>query len=194
MLPIIAYHLTFTTYGFWLPNDPRGSGSRVVWSEPLAAHGAATFVADRRRSRARCAHDPAVRVAAQADLKHPPVLLDAARRAAVRRGLTVYTERTNEALELAAVLKDHVHVLVHRGARQWEQIEAGVKAKATLAMSEGSCHPFQPDGKGRRHTPWAENGWCTYLHNDEDVERTRRYIRKNLARAGLSGELWQNSV
>ena len=26
---VIAQHLVFTTYGFWLPNDPRGS-----WSEP----------------------------------------------------------------------------------------------------------------------------------------------------------------
>lgn len=27
---VIAYHLILTTYGFWLPNDPRGSGSDPV--------------------------------------------------------------------------------------------------------------------------------------------------------------------
>ena len=27
---VIAYHLIYTTYGFWLPNDPRGSWSDFV--------------------------------------------------------------------------------------------------------------------------------------------------------------------
>ena len=34
---IIAYHLVWTVYGTWLPNDPRGSGSRFVASPALAA-------------------------------------------------------------------------------------------------------------------------------------------------------------
>ena len=25
---VIAYHVCICTYGFWLPNDPRGSGSK----------------------------------------------------------------------------------------------------------------------------------------------------------------------
>lgn len=36
---VIAYHLCWTAYGCWLPNDPRGSGSEVVRSERLAALG-----------------------------------------------------------------------------------------------------------------------------------------------------------
>ena len=27
---VLAYHLVFSAYGFWLPNDPRGSTSREV--------------------------------------------------------------------------------------------------------------------------------------------------------------------
>ena len=34
-----AYHAIFTTYGFWLPNDPRGSWSDFVRSWELFKHG-----------------------------------------------------------------------------------------------------------------------------------------------------------
>jgi len=31
---VIAYHAIFSTYGFWLPNDPRGSWSEFKESKP----------------------------------------------------------------------------------------------------------------------------------------------------------------
>ena len=37
---IIAYHAIFTTYGTWLPNDPRGSYSENVYNAELAELGA----------------------------------------------------------------------------------------------------------------------------------------------------------
>ena len=36
---VIAYHLVWTTYGSWLPNDPRGSGSHSVHSDALRELG-----------------------------------------------------------------------------------------------------------------------------------------------------------
>ena len=39
-LPIvIAHHLIWTLYGWWLPNDPRGSCSRVIRSDLLKQLG-----------------------------------------------------------------------------------------------------------------------------------------------------------
>ncbi|GAI66265.1 unnamed protein product, partial [marine sediment metagenome] len=32
---VIAYHAIFTTYGTWLPNDPRGSYSKEIYNEQL---------------------------------------------------------------------------------------------------------------------------------------------------------------
>jgi hypothetical protein len=32
---IIAYHAIFTTYGTWLPNDPRGSYSKTIYKAEL---------------------------------------------------------------------------------------------------------------------------------------------------------------
>ena len=36
---VIAYHLTWTAYGFWLPSDPRGSTSRYIASDVIAELG-----------------------------------------------------------------------------------------------------------------------------------------------------------
>ena len=36
---VIAYHAIRTTYGTWLPNDPRGSYSKAVYNAELASLG-----------------------------------------------------------------------------------------------------------------------------------------------------------
>ena len=36
---VIAHHLIWTLYGHWLPNDPRGSGSRELLDEKFAPLG-----------------------------------------------------------------------------------------------------------------------------------------------------------
>ena len=36
---VIAYHLIWTAYGWWLPNDPRGSMSELIASDIIAELG-----------------------------------------------------------------------------------------------------------------------------------------------------------
>jgi len=36
---VIAYHLIWTVYGWWLPNDPRGSGSSIVRNPAIGPLG-----------------------------------------------------------------------------------------------------------------------------------------------------------
>ena len=40
---VIAHHLIWTAYGCWLPNDPRGGGSRSVASDRIAELGELHF-------------------------------------------------------------------------------------------------------------------------------------------------------
>ncbi len=39
---VIAHHLIWTAYGWWLPNDPRGSTSHTIASDVLAEPGRGT--------------------------------------------------------------------------------------------------------------------------------------------------------
>ena len=45
---VLASHLIISAYGFWLPNDPRGSWSDFVGSWELLKFGPATKVNDSR--------------------------------------------------------------------------------------------------------------------------------------------------
>ena len=56
---LLAHHSILAFYGFWLPNDPRGSGSDYVANWELFRYGKATktdsSVSVVRRSRPRAA-------------------------------------------------------------------------------------------------------------------------------------------
>jgi hypothetical protein len=51
-----GYHAIWSCYGFWLPNDARGSWSNEVWAKHLRPFGEATKT-NSRRSLADAPHD-----------------------------------------------------------------------------------------------------------------------------------------
>jgi hypothetical protein len=69
---VIAFHSIFTAYGFWLPNEPRGSWSDFVAAWELRRFGPGTTVTT-RRSIAKTQYDHALKSRMQATLKHSPV-------------------------------------------------------------------------------------------------------------------------
>jgi hypothetical protein len=69
---LLGFHIVCSAYGFWLPNDERGSGSDFVRSEALTKFGPANPVGH-RRSVARKPCDPVIRQMARAALKYEPV-------------------------------------------------------------------------------------------------------------------------
>jgi hypothetical protein len=90
---IVGYHIIFSSYGFWLPNDPRGSWSEFVGSWELFRYGPATKT-NQTRSLAYRAHDRTLRKAAKSVLKYPPVHFTGLQARAVARGFAGYVERT----------------------------------------------------------------------------------------------------
>ena len=81
----IAYHVAFSAYGFWLPNDPRGSWSDYVFAPRLRQFGPATKV-HTRQSVARVEHDYRQRTAAKRALKYPAVVFNGYNRNRGNRG------------------------------------------------------------------------------------------------------------
>lgn len=112
-----AYHAIFTAYGFWLPNDPRGSWSDFVRSWELLKHGRATKT-NERRSLAHDRHDVARRRAAKMALRYPPVEFTGEQALQCVRGFAATAERSPYIIHATAILPDHVHLVVRRH-RQW---------------------------------------------------------------------------
>src|SRR5579859_4776723 len=84
-MKVLVAHVIVTAYGFWLPNDPRGSWSDFVGSWELLRYGPATKTVE-RRSVAHREHDRGIRVAAKTALRRPAVAFSGLQARAVGRG------------------------------------------------------------------------------------------------------------
>ena len=70
---IHGYHLILPAYGFWLPNDPRGSWSEFVGKWELVRFGKTTRSLSRRELCELTDAELADREAARRSLKYPAV-------------------------------------------------------------------------------------------------------------------------
>jgi len=189
--PIIAYHVVFSAYGFWLPNDPRGSWSEKVWAPNLVRFGP-PIPAATRRSVAAAPHDATLRLAAKAALLYPPVYFDAPQIECIAKGIGDEVRKYDLPVYAAALMPDHVHMVFARKAQKAEAWVGYFKRAASRLLRELGLHPFaeRPRDDGSLPTPWAEGGWRVYLHADEEVIRTIRYIEENPINAGLPRQQW----
>lgn len=124
---ILAYHAIFSTYGFWLPNDPRGSWSDYIRHWELLRFGPATKTT-LRRSLARDEHDIHARLEAKETLQHPPVLFTGEQALAVARGFAHAGAEAGYVFHACSILPEHVHLVVARHERPIERIVAHLKA------------------------------------------------------------------
>jgi hypothetical protein len=140
--PVRAFHLILTCYGFWLPNDPRGSGSTMVWSELLRDFGPPTYV-DSKASVVKRAHDADLRRAAKRALKHPPVRFTGVQARAVARGFRLELAKQNVDCFACAIMHDHAHLVVTRPSGSIEDLAVDPKAASVHELFEEGIHPLQ---------------------------------------------------
>ena len=184
----VAHHLILSAYGFWLPNDPRGSGSSFVGSDSLyGIAGRATKVED-GRSRAHDTHDRTARLAAKAALKNRPVLFTGVQARAIGRGISAHAEQAAIPIWACAIMPDHAHFVVAECGRDLDKMMLQFKAAATRQLLAEEIHPFQ----GQSPVPkcFAQGGWKVFL-KAETVERTIRYVEENPIKAGLPAQKWR---
>ena len=188
---VIASHVILSAYGFWLPNDPRGSWSDFVRSWELFRFGKATKT-DQRRSLAWDEHDRHRRLAAKKALKYPPVKFTGAQARAVGRGFGERVESSGLSVLACSILPDHVHMVVRRHSYHIEQIVNLLKGAATRRLVAEEIHPFARHARsdGRPPPMWAKGQWKVFLNNAADIERAIRYVEGNPMREGLPRQRW----
>ena len=184
------YHAIFSAYGFWLPNDPRGSWSDFVGAWELLKFGSATKTTE-RRSLAHDAHDRASRLAAKDALKYPPVRFDAACRAVIADGFAKACDESKIVLHACAIGFDHVHVVVARHAKSIEQVVGQFKGRATQTMRAAGCHPLRAHATGETlPTPWGERSWKVFLNDEAQLHAAIRYVQRHPEKEGLPPQRW----
>jgi REP element-mobilizing transposase RayT len=187
---IIGYHVVFGAYGFWLPNDPRGSWSNFVGSWELFRFGPATKTSD-RRSLAHRPHDPQLRLAAKAALARPAVKFSDAQAAAIGDGFASYVERSGLAVWACAIMSDHVHLVIGKPHIKIEQVVIQLKGDATQSLMKRRLHPFggMKDADGRPPKCFARGQWKVFL-DPGDVPRAIKYVEDNPAKEGKERQWW----
>jgi len=188
---VIGYHITIGAYGFWLPNDPRGSWSTEVWAEHLRPFGPASKV-DTRLSLARQEHDHALRLAAKRALKYPAVEFSGVQARAVGRGFAEAVDQLELTVYACSILPDHAHLVTARHPRDVEYVAGFLKRAATRRLNAEGLHPLAPYRRadGRVPGPWGGKGWKAYLNTPDQVRRCIRYVEQNPVREGLPGQRW----
>jgi REP element-mobilizing transposase RayT len=185
---IIATHAIFGTYGFWLPNDPRGSWSTFVGSWELYKYGPATTVST-RRSLARRPHDQKLRRAAKQSLAHPPVIFNGLQARAVGRGFANAVRDGGFVAYACSILPDHVHLVVGWHSRDINAIVGHLKSAASKQLRAEALLPFQSDGENL-DSPWVRGGWSVYLNSPSDVQRAIKYVVDNPVKEGKPQQKW----
>lgn len=185
---IRAYHVIFGMYGFWLPNDPRGSWSQFVASWDLFRYGPATKVTN-RRSHAWDEHDREQRLAAKNALKYPPVTLSGLQALSVARGLATVSESSGYRIHACAILPDHVHLVLGRHHYPIEQVIRRLKQAAGLKLKEDSVHPLGYV-QGPLPTVFARRFWNCFIDSDDYARAAIDYVQRNPLKEGKPKQIW----
>ena len=188
---VLGYHLILTLYGFWLPNDPRGSWSEFVRAWELRRFGPATKTRE-RRSLARDRHDVGLRLEAKQYLARPQVHLSGLQARAVARGFCRFVDRSGIVVYACAILPEHAHLVVRRHRYSIEEIARHLKADATCELKREGLHPFAdfPYANGTLPSPWARKEWKCFLFDEDYVRNAIRYVGRNPTREGCKAQAW----
>ncbi len=185
---IHAYHVIFGAYGFWLPNDPRGSWSEFVGRWELVRFGKATKSI--QRTELTPEEERSRREAKQA-LKYPPVEFTGLQARAVGGGFAKAIAKSGFSIWACAILPEHVHAIVARHRYKVEQIVGQLKGEATKELRRENLDPLAAHATAdTKPSPWADHCWKVYLDNEDAIQAAIQYVEENPIKEGKPKQNW----
>lgn len=174
---VIAYHLIWTAYGWWLPNDPRGSGSHTIASDVLAQLGELHYGRKKVQPFGRAVR--AFYDEAKDLLKYPLLTFDEAQRAIIAQAFAATIERQNYTCYACAIMPDHVHIIIRKHRDTYEQMVEYFQLWSARGLRAAGFRTHD-------HPVWTGgDGWGVFLDHPDDVRRTIPYIERNPEPLGL---------
>ncbi|REK19079.1 MAG: hypothetical protein DWQ37_02650 [Planctomycetota bacterium] len=185
---IRACHVIWGVYGFWLPNDPRGSWSEFVASWELARHGKATRGQLKSVERAELEK---WRKRAVESLRYPPVRLTGVQGHAVGVGFGNAVRKSKFTILACSILPEHVHLVVRRHRFSMEQVCILLKGEATKQLHREGRHPMAAFARnGKVPSLWQEGLWKVFLEDDEHIRAAIEYVEQNPVKERKRRQQW----
>jgi REP element-mobilizing transposase RayT len=178
---VAGFHLIWTAYGWWLPNDPRGSSSHEIRVERIAELG------DLHHGR-KPVQPPGQDIRhfydeARDALRHPLLTFDDDAIERIADGFAQVIAENRYTCYACAIMPDHVHALIrkHRDHAETmiEHLQTGSREKLIQAGRRAPTHPV-----------WGGPGWKVFLYSRADFVRVIRYIRDNPIKAHRPPQEW----
>lgn len=176
---VIAYHLIWTAYGWWLPNDPRGSTSRTIASDVIVELG------ELHHGRKRI--QPAGGVIrgfygrARDVLKFELLSFTPEEMRIIARSFAGLANGRPYTCYACAIMPDHVHVVMRKHKRTAEQMMQDLQDASRARLQESAR---------RGHPVWGGPGWKVFLFDPDDVRRTIEYVNQNPVKMHLPRQDW----
>jgi REP element-mobilizing transposase RayT len=180
-MTVIAYHLIWTNYGTWLPNDPRGSGLAVAYTSALAELGDVHLGRKKlqpARSTVRAFYE-----SAEPLLRHPVICFDAKQRSIVGEAFDGTMREHQYTCYACAILPDHTHLVIRKHKHDAETMIDNLHSESRALLIERGAVPNE-------HPVWTKGGWKVFLDTPESVWPRVRYVERNPMKEGLPKQSW----
>jgi len=158
-------HVTWSTYGVWLPGDPRGFRSR---------DGKVKSTGDYRFRGLPNKHEGLLEFSRES-LARPPVEQRAARRREVLGLLLEEASNIGIPIEALSVSRAHVHALLMLEPRAERRAVGRLKRRVSLR-----CRDWSPGGL------WGEACWIDVVQDKPHFDAVRGYILNHAEKEGAS--------
>lgn len=178
---VIAYHLIWTAYGWWLPNDPRGSSSHTIRNDLIAELGQLHH--GRKKAQPASGGIRAFYQIATEKLAYPLLTFDFDARKVIADAFNQTIAEQRYTCYACAIMPDHVHMLIRKHKHQAEEMIANLQYQSRLRLRDVGLRDDD-------HPIWGGPGWKVFLDHPDEVRRTIKYISDNPQHMGLPAQDW----
>ena len=178
---IAGFHLIWTAYGWWLPNDPRGSTSREIRAAVIADLGELHY--GRKRIQPAGSVIREFYAAASERLKYPLLMFSDVEIQTIGNAFADVMRTRNYTCYGCAILPDHLHLLIRKHRDTAEAMIEFLQDSSRTAMQQTLT-------RGPDHPVWGGPGWKVYLETRDDIDRTIAYVRKDLVQGRGPEQKW----
>lgn len=180
---VAAYHLIWTVYGYWLPNDLRGSTSRELRCANFAPLGEIHY--GRKKVQPSSREIREFFEAAKGLLKHELLTFSEPQYLIVAENIGKVIRDNSLTCYGCAIMPDHIHLLIRKHRLQAEEMIEKFQDESREAICCSSQFRH-----GLDHPVWGGPGWKVFLDTQEDIRRVIRYIEQNPVKIGRPVQRW----
>jgi hypothetical protein len=164
---VIGHHLIWTAYGWWLPNDPRGSMSKNIRNEAIVDLGDLHY--GRKRFQPASRQVKQFYAEAAESLRFNLLKFSAEEIDAIGKSFANTIQRRTYTCFACAIMPEHIHLLIRIHRDTAEAMIEAFQDDSRAALLE-----LKSPSRGIDHPVWGGPGWKVFLDTPQDMRRIVR--------------------